>query len=75
MPILQHTLLWMWVQEEERQQREGLDHDAPVELALAEFEKLQARREVGNALSRHGNKMLDGMSPRNAGLRRLCSGA
>ena len=62
LPILQHTLLWMWIQEEERQQREGPDRGGHIRLSLADYEELQAGREVKNALSRHGDKILDGMS-------------
>ena len=69
LPILQHTLLWMWIQEEERQQQEGLADDAAIRLGLADYEQLEAGRRgakaenVKNALSRHGNRILEGMSP------------
>jgi hypothetical protein len=67
LPILQHTLLWMWIQEEERREREGLEGDAGIQLGLAEYEQLQAGRnagqgEVKSALTRHGDKILDELS-------------
>ncbi|MGH6918878.1 MAG: hypothetical protein ACREJ0_14375, partial [Geminicoccaceae bacterium] len=68
LPILQHTLLWMWIQEEEKEQREGLESDGPIQLRLADYELLRAgpnagKTDVKNALSRHGDKILDGMTP------------
>jgi len=62
LPILQHTLLWMWIQEEESREREGLGDQAPVQLGLAEYEQLQAGTAGKTALSRHGDRILDGMS-------------
>ena len=69
LPILQHTLLWMWIQEEERQQQERPGGDAAVRLGLADYEQLEAGRRgvraenVKNALSQHGNRILEGMPP------------
>lgn len=69
LPILQHTLLWMWIQEEERQEQEHPAGDRAIELGLADYEQLEPGRRRGqaehvkNALSRHGNRILDGMSP------------
>ena len=69
LPILQHTLLWMWIQEEERQQQERPADDAAVRLGLADYERLEAGRRgvraenVKNALSQHGNRILEGMPP------------
>ena len=69
LPILQHTLLWMWIQEEERQQQERPADDAAIRLGLADYEQLEAGRHgvkaenVKNALSRHGNRILEGMPP------------
>jgi energy-coupling factor transporter ATP-binding protein EcfA2 len=68
LPILQHTLPWMWTQEEERQEQEGLAGDAVIQLGLADDEQLEAgsrggnAENVKNALSRHGNRILEGMS-------------
>jgi WD40 repeat protein/energy-coupling factor transporter ATP-binding protein EcfA2 len=64
LPMLQHTLLWMWIQEEEKRQREGPGVDAGIHLGLAEYEKLEADENAGrfegvrNALSRHGDTIL-----------------
>ena len=69
LPILQHTLLWMWIQEEERQQQDRPAIDAAIRLGLADYEQLEAGRRGGkaenvkNALSRHGNQILEGMPP------------
>ena len=69
LPILQHTLLWLWIQEEERREREGSGDDAPIRLDLAAYEQLEAGKgarraeSVKNALSRHGDRILDRMSP------------
>jgi energy-coupling factor transporter ATP-binding protein EcfA2 len=69
LPILQHTLLWMWIQEEERQQQRRPADDAAIRLGLADYEQLEAGRHSGqaenvkNALSRHGNRILEGMPP------------
>ncbi len=68
LPILQHTLLWMWIQEEERQEQAGLAAGAPIHLGLADYEQLEAGRRgrkagnVKNALSRHGDRILKRMS-------------
>ncbi len=68
LPILQHTLLWMWIQEEERQEQEGLAAGAGIQLGLADYEQLEAGRRgrkaenVKNALSRHGDRILKRMS-------------
>jgi energy-coupling factor transporter ATP-binding protein EcfA2 len=62
LPILQHTLLWMWIQEEESREREELGDRAPIHLGLAEYEQLQADTTAKTALSRHGDKILEGMS-------------
>jgi energy-coupling factor transporter ATP-binding protein EcfA2 len=68
LPILQHTLLWMWIQEEEKRQSEGLNAGAGIHLGLAQYEQLEAGRSAGspervrNALSRHGDRILDGLS-------------
>ena len=56
LPILQHTLLWMWIQEEERHGRNRLPHDAPILLGLAEYNRLEAgkntiKADTRNALS------------------------
>ena len=70
LPILQHTLLWMWIQEEERLARQGLGGGATVQLGLAAYEELESSRRgakagnVRNALSYHGNRILEGMSPK-----------
>jgi hypothetical protein len=66
LPILQHTLLWMWTQEEERQDPGA--GDAAIRLDLAAYEQLEAGRrggkaDVKNALSRHGDTVLARMSP------------
>ncbi len=69
LPILQHTLLWMWIQEEERQQQDRAANDPAIRLGLADYEQLEAGRRGGkaenvkNALSRHGNRILEGMPP------------
>lgn len=69
LPILQHTLLWMWIQEEERQEQEGSVRDRAIELDLADYEQLEPGRRHGqaehvkNALSRHGNRILEELSP------------
>jgi hypothetical protein len=67
LPILQHTLLWMWIQEEERLERDGAAGVAAIQLGLADYEELEPGRHgekdenVKNALSRHGNKILEAM--------------
>jgi energy-coupling factor transporter ATP-binding protein EcfA2 len=58
LPILQHTLLWMWISEEEKRQREGLDANGGLQLGLADYEQLEARY----ALSRHGDQILQRLS-------------
>jgi energy-coupling factor transporter ATP-binding protein EcfA2 len=69
LPILQHTLLWIWIQEEERREREGLGDEALIHLRLAEYEQLEPGRSdrnserVRNALSRHGDTILKRLSP------------
>jgi hypothetical protein len=62
LPILQHTLLWMWIQEEESRQPEEPGEQAPIELGLAEYKQLQAGATAKTALSRHGDRVLEGMS-------------
>ncbi|MGH6916417.1 MAG: hypothetical protein ACREJ0_01810, partial [Geminicoccaceae bacterium] len=66
LPILQHTLLWMWIQEEERRAAAGLGDEEGIQLGLAEYEQLGAgtgRGVVKNALSRHGDRILERMAP------------
>ncbi len=69
LPILQHTLLWMWIQEEERQQQGQSADDTAIRLGLADYEQLEAGRRgvkaenIKNALSRHGNRILEAMPP------------
>ena len=62
LPILQHTLLWMWIQEEESREREEPGEQAPIDLGLAEYEQLQAGATAKTALSRHGDRILERMS-------------
>ena len=69
LPILQHTLLWMWIQEEERLARDGLDGGVTIRLGLPAYEALEAggpgekAENVKNALSCHGDRILAGMPP------------
>jgi energy-coupling factor transporter ATP-binding protein EcfA2 len=62
LPILQHTLLWMWIQEEESRERAEPGDQAPIHLGLAEYEQLQAGTTAKTALSLHGDRILEGMS-------------
>lgn len=68
LPILQHTLLWMWIQEEEKRQHQGLEAKPGIHLGLAAYEQLEAGRSdrkterVRNALSRHGDRILERLS-------------
>jgi hypothetical protein len=62
LPILQHTLLWMWIQEEESRERAELVDQAPIHLGLAEYEQLQPGTTARTALSLHGDRILEGMS-------------
>jgi energy-coupling factor transporter ATP-binding protein EcfA2 len=68
LPILQHTLLWMWIQEEEKRQQKGLDAEAGIHLGLEEYEQLEFGRSdrkfgsIKNALSRHGDTILKRLS-------------
>ena len=68
LPILQHTLLWMWIQEEEKRQQKGLGADRGIRLGLADYERLEEGRSerkperIRNALSRHGDRILKGLS-------------
>ena len=70
LPILQHTLLWMWIQEEERLARESAGDGATIQLSLPAYEVLESSRRgakagnVRNALSYHGNRILEGMTPK-----------
>jgi len=69
LPILQHTLLWMWIQEEEKRERARPGGAEPIHLGLDDYEQLEPGRNAGetnrvkNALSRHGDTILDGLSP------------
>jgi hypothetical protein len=68
LPILQHTLLWLWIQQEEKQLTHPGAH-ASIELTLPEYEQLGGASKGGkadnvkSALSRHGDKILDSMTP------------
>ena len=68
LPILQHTLLWMWIQEEEKRQHDALDAEPGINLGVAEYEQLERARSdrnsepVRNALSRHGDSILKRLS-------------
>ena len=64
LPILQHTLLWMWTQEEERKRLDP-SGDAAIELDLEHYLQLDAgkNRWTPNALSRHGDRILEGLTP------------
>ena len=57
----------MWIQEEERYGRDRLPHDAPIDLGLAEYNRLEAvknttKAEEKNALSSHGDRLLAGLT-------------
>ncbi len=60
LPILQHTLLWMWTQEEEDRKRRGeTEHDG-IDLGLDDYVRLETAE---NALSLHGDKILKALTP------------
>ncbi|MGH6919144.1 MAG: hypothetical protein ACREJ0_15735, partial [Geminicoccaceae bacterium] len=58
----------MWIQEEERRAEAGLGDEEGIQLGLAEYEQLGAGKPadggvVKNALSRHGDRILERMAP------------
>ena len=75
LPILQHTLLWMWIQEEEKPRASRALVTTPrIHLGLAEYEQgRKPARPPRPLCPSTATGSWRGCRPRNAGSRRSCS--